>query len=32
MHDNARPHVAWICRQFLNGNDVNMAWACNIDA
>ena len=24
MHDNARPHVAWICRQFLNRNNVNV--------
>ena len=24
MHDNARPHVARICRQFLNRNDVNV--------
>ena len=24
MHDNARPHVARICRQFLNGNNVNI--------
>ena len=23
MHDNARPHVARICRQFLNRNKVN---------
>ena len=23
MHDNARPHVARICRQFLNRNNVN---------
>ena len=27
MHDNARPHVARICRQFLNRNNVNvLAW------
>ena len=24
MHDNARPHVAKICRQFLNRNNVNV--------
>ena len=24
MYDNARPHVARICRQFLNGNNVNV--------
>ena len=24
MHNNARPHVARICRQFLNRNNVNM--------
>ena len=24
MHDNARPHVAGICRQFLNRNKVNL--------
>ena len=24
MHDNARPHVARICRQFLNRNNINM--------
>ena len=24
MHDNARPHVARICRQFLNRNYVNI--------
>ena len=24
MHDNARPHVAWICREFLNRNNVNV--------
>ena len=24
MHDNARPHVAMICRQFLNRNNVNV--------
>ena len=24
MHDNARPRVAWICRQFLNRNNVNV--------
>ena len=24
MHDNARPHVASICRQFLNRNNVNV--------
>ena len=24
MHDNARPHVARICRQFLNRNNVNL--------
>ena len=24
MHDNARPHVAGICRQFLNRNNVNV--------
>ena len=24
MHDNARPHVAKICRQFLNRNNVNI--------
>ena len=24
MHDNARPHVARICRQFLNRNNVNV--------
>ena len=24
MHDNARPHVAKICRQFLNTNNVNV--------
>ena len=24
MHDNARPHVARICRQFLNRNNVNI--------
>ena len=24
MHDNARPHVAVICRQFLNRNNVNV--------
>ena len=24
MHDNARPHAAWICRQFLNRNNVNV--------
>ena len=24
MHDNARPHVARICRQFLNINNVNV--------
>ena len=24
MHDNARPHVARICRQFLNRNKVNV--------
>ena len=24
MHDNARPHVARICRQFLNKNNVNV--------
>ena len=23
MHDNARPHVAMVCRQFLNRNNVN---------
>ena len=27
MHDNARPHVARICRQFLNRNNVNvLSW------
>ena len=27
MHDNARPHLAWICRQFLNRNNVNvLSW------
>ena len=27
MHDNARPHVAMICRQFLNRNNVNvLSW------
>ena len=24
MHDNARPHVARICRHFLNRNNVNV--------
>ena len=24
MHDNARPHVGRICRQFLNRNNVNV--------
>ena len=24
MHDNARPHVAGICRQFPNRNNVNV--------
>ena len=24
MHDNARPHVARVCRQFLNRNNVNL--------
>ena len=24
MHDNARPHIARICRQFLNRNSVNV--------
>ena len=24
MHDNARPHVTRICRQFLNRNNVNI--------
>ena len=24
MHDNSRPHVARICRQFLNRNNVNV--------
>ena len=24
MHDNGRPHVARICRQFLNRNNVNV--------
>ena len=24
MHDNARPHVARICLQFLNRNNVNV--------
>ena len=24
MHDNARPHVARTCRQFLNRNNVNV--------
>ena len=24
MHDNAMPHVARICRQFLNRNNVNV--------
>ena len=24
MHDNARPHVARICRQFLNRNKINV--------
>ena len=24
MLDNSRPHVAWICRQFLNRNNVNV--------
>ena len=24
MHDNVRPHVAWICQQFLNRNNVNI--------
>ena len=24
IHDNARPHVARICRQFLNRNNVNV--------
>ena len=24
MHDNARPHVARICRQFLNRNNLNV--------
>ena len=24
MHDNVRPHVARICRQFLNRNNVNV--------
>ena len=24
MHDNAKPHVARICRQFLNKNNVNV--------
>ena len=24
MHDNARPHVATICRQFLNRNNINI--------
>ena len=24
MHDNARPHVARICRQFINRNNVNV--------
>ena len=24
MHDNARPQVARICRQFLNRNNVNV--------
>ena len=28
MHDNARPHVARICRQFLNRNNVNvLPWS-----
>ena len=26
MHDNARPHVARICRQFLNRNNVNVLF------
>ena len=27
MHDNARSHVARICRQFFNRNNVNvLAW------
>ena len=27
MHDNARPHVARTCRQFLNRNNFNvLAW------
>ena len=27
MHDNARPHVARVCRQFLNRNYVNvLSW------
>ena len=27
MHDNAKPHVARICRQFLNRNNVNaLPW------
>ena len=24
MHDNARPHVARICQQFLNRNNINI--------
>ena len=24
LHDNARPHVARICRQFINRNNVNV--------
>ena len=24
MHDNARPHVARLCQQFLNRNNVNV--------
>ena len=24
MHDNARPHVTRICRQFLNRNNINV--------
>ena len=24
MHDNARPHVARICRKFLNRNNINI--------
>ena len=28
MHDNSRPHVARICRQFLNRNNVNvLPWS-----